>query len=1096
MRRPFIAMLAVLFACALLSTGTAHSKDRTGKTAPGVSKTALSGDFQYMDINRISTPIRNNGSFNRDPGSGNAGFEWPKGTGNTANYASGLWVGGKRGGIVRVAVAEYAYEFDAGPIINGSPATPGDARWRVYSIKRGDDATNSPDYAAWPWEDGAPVVKAADGTDSLDDSGSRIPELIGDQTMWCVFNDADVAKHTNMNTLPLGIEVQLTAFAFNRGDALGDNIFYKWKFINKSGEAIDSTFVTIWTDVDLGDSGDDLDGCDTTLGLGYTYNDGVDGVYGAQTPATGFDFLQGPLVAGAPTDTARFPDGRVLPGMRLLKMTSFIKYNNDATNLGNPNTGQEVFFYQAGVDRNGQAILDNNGAVTTFMFPGDPNLPLSSSNWIEAPGSGGDRRFMMTAGPFTMANGEEQEIVGANFIAFGASPTQSVTALKNADAAIQTAYELNFKLSSPPPSPIVSVTTLDKEILLSWGDGASGSARAISVEASKVLDPLAQAGGAADAYYNFEGYVVYQYGDAFGNSPKVVATFDRTDNPDGGPSPAVIFDDVFDADLGQTVRIPVKFGSNSGIKRSVEITKDVITNTPLSNAKDYYFGVTAYSYNAESVPKTLESAQNVIAVRPTKVIGGVLPRSTRGDTIAAVTRTAGASDGSVQAFVSDPSKVTGHTYAVSFSYDSAAQMIVWNVDDMTTGQRKLSNQVNQTGDDAYPTVDGIQIKVFGARNDAKGAIEVSNANGVHDPTQAFFLFNGSEFPTVIPCDPIEAPCDRPQANAGGGAWGIHTGADDGTGSNSLGVPADISYSKFVERVFRGTNFSRFVPYDFEIRFTAAGGMGYMRFTTENVVPITFELWNIGINTPDDPSDDYRMVPGILDMDNNDAFNLTQFDHPISGGDNDPYTDWIYWYNPDDTSPGQGGYDAWLANSDHEALLGGEVMARTVLVNFNAGSISDPTWPANVSQLLPETGTVIRVIATKPNLPNVDVFAVNTAGLQPSVNEELAVQDVNLINVVPNPYFGASAYERNQLAHIIRFTNLPDGAKIRIFTLAGVLVRTLDHAGPSTTEDWDIQNKDGLPVASGMYIAYVDVPGLGTKILKLAVILAEERLDNF
>ena len=158
--------------------------------------------------------------------------------------------------------------------------------------------------------------------------------------------------------------------------------------------------------------------------------------------------------------------------------------------------------------------------------------------------------------------------------------------------------------------------------------------------------------------------------------------------------------------------------------------------------------------------------------------------------------------------------------------------------------------------------------------------------------------------------------------------------------------------------------------------------------------------------------------------------------------------------------------------------------------------SNPTFPANIGQVLPETGTVMRIIATKPNQPNSDVFTVNTAGLQSTANADLARADVNLINAVPNPYYGSSDYERNQLAHIMRFTNLPVGAKIRIFSLAGVLVKTLDNEGPGTTVDWDLQNKDRIPVASGMYIAYVDIPGVGSKTLKLAVILAEERLDNF
>jgi len=1087
MNRLSCFILATL--AAIPSTAFSSPKEHPARAGQGAFKTSTRGHTVLMNANRISTPVRNNGSFNRDPGTGTAGFEWPKGSGNTANYASGLWVGGKRGGTVRVAVAEYAYEFDAGPIINGQPANPADPLWRVFSIKSGDNRTNSTDYAEWPWRYGAPVAKTANGTDSLDETGNRIPDLIGAQTIWCVFNDANPANHSNFGALPLGLEVQLTAFAFNEVNPLGDNIFYKWKFINKSGQTIDSTYVTVWTDIDLGDSGDDLDGCDTTLGLGYTYNDGIDGVYGSMTPATGFDFLQGPLVPGAPTDTARLPNGRVFPGKKLLKMTSYVKYNGDASFLGNPQTGEEVWFYQQGRNRLGQPILDNNGNVTTFMLPGDPNLPPGPTNWIETPGSGGDRRFLMSAGPFTMADGDSQEIVAANFIAYGPTPTQSVTALKTADVAIQARYDLNYRGLPPPQSPIVSATTLDGEILLAWGDGETAGRRAITIEATHTYDALANASGASDAFYDFEGYVVYQCGDAFGANPKIVGTFDRADNPDGAgvPSPTIIFDEVFDTNLGQIISIPVKFGNNGGVRRSLRIPKDLFTNGPLVNAKDYYFGVTAYSYNRESAPKTIESPQRVIIVRPGRPLG-VRQRSTRGDTISAVTRTAGSSDGFVQAFVSDPTRVTGDTYSVSFAFDSVAQKVVWNVDDVTTGKRKLSNQVNQSGDEAYPTVDGIQIKVFGPPNDAKGAIEVSNANGVHDPTQAFFLFNGSGFPTVTPCEPITPPCDRPGANVGGAMWGIHTGA--------AGISGDPSYARFVERVFRGTNFSRFVPYDFEIRFTSDGGLGYMRFSTGNVVPIPFEIWNIGINTPDDASDDFRMIPGIFDADANDAFNITATDHPISGGDDDPETDWIYWYEPADKSPGQSGYNAWAANLDPEALLGGEVMARMVLVNWNGGNVSDSTFPANVNQLVPETGTTMRIISTKPSRPNADMFTVNTAGLQPSGSIDLAKADIDRINVVPNPYYGGSAYERTQFAPIMRFTNMPVGAKIRIYSLAGILVRSLQNAGPGTTVDWDLQNESQYLVASGMYIAYVDVPGLGSKILKLAVIVAEERLDNF
>lgn len=42
--------------------------------------------------NNISTWYRTNGNFNRDPSTGNSGFNWPSGSLNYARYASGIWM--------------------------------------------------------------------------------------------------------------------------------------------------------------------------------------------------------------------------------------------------------------------------------------------------------------------------------------------------------------------------------------------------------------------------------------------------------------------------------------------------------------------------------------------------------------------------------------------------------------------------------------------------------------------------------------------------------------------------------------------------------------------------------------------------------------------------------------------------------------------------------------------------------------------------------------------------------------------------------------------------------------------------------------------
>jgi hypothetical protein len=684
MKRAKYFASAFLIALAVLSLGAKRAGDPNT-----LSKPTLSGDHVLMDVNNISTPIRNNGSFDRDPGTGNAGFEWPKGTGNTAIYASGLWMGGRKGGQVSVAVAEYSYEFDAGPMTAGGGwADPNDPLHRVYRINRGDGPEN-PDYANWPVEYGAPV----------DENGN--PQIIGDATVWCVFNDADPSTHTNMNAPPLGVEVQLTAFGFNRSDALGNALFFKWKVINKSGTDIEDTYISVWSDIDLGDSGDDLDGCDTTLGLGFTYNgDPEDGVYGFTPPVPGFDFLQGPLVDGAPTDTARFPDGRIFPGKKLLKMTAYLKYSNDATDLGNPSTGTEVHNYMQGLTRNGLQILDPGGNPSTFMFSGDPSQPNSATNWIETDNPG-DRRLLMSSGPFTMAAGDTQEIVAASLIAQGSDNLNSVVALKNADASVQTAYDLNFNLAPPPDAPIVNATTLDQAVIFSWGDDA---ASADAVEATSTLDPIAEAAGASKFTYDFEGYVVYQVANASGDNPQIVATFDLPGNIEP------IYDDVFDPSVGNLVNKPVRFGNNGGVQRTIRITSDKYTGLRLSNAKDYYFVVSAYSYNEESVPKTLESALNVMTVRPTKLPGRRLT-SAFGDTLA-VTHT-GTSDGSAVALVVDPAATTGHDYNVEFVVDTANGGFMWQVRDVTSNLLVVTEQKNETGDGAYPTFDGVQVKPQG-----------------------------------------------------------------------------------------------------------------------------------------------------------------------------------------------------------------------------------------------------------------------------------------------------------------------------------------------------------------------------------------------
>jgi hypothetical protein len=156
-----------------------------------------------------------------------------------------------------------------------------------------------------------------------------------------------------------------------------------------------------------------------------------------------------------------------------------------------------------------------------------------------------------------------------------------------------------------------------------------------------------------------------------------------------------------------------------------------------------------------------------------------------------------------------------------------------------------------------------------------------------------------------------------------------------------------------------------------------------------------------------------------------------------------------------------------------------------------GTLVKPNHTLNESQ------NTITITPLRANGPS-DVYVINTANYKSTKGDvAIAKTQIARINAVPNPYFAANAYEHNQFGRVVRFTNLPAVAKIRIFNLAGELVKVLDKNDPQTTDfDWDLTNNNSLPVASGMYIVYIDMGAIGNKILKVAVIMAEERLDNF
>lgn len=308
----------LLLCCILMISGNANY----AKDLKSVTQSTITRDSTWLDANQIAMIIMNNGTFTRDPKTGNAAFIYPRGTNKTAIYNSGIWIAGKVNGEVRTACADYNTEYQPGVILpSGLPDNPDLERYRIYKIKPGDSANpNDPNYnlayAEWPVSDGAPI----------DAFGN--PLILGDQTIWCVMNDANETLHSGCyNTKPLNIELQLLVWAYNDDTTpFGKTVFLQHTIINKGSDTIEDAYIGIWSDPDLGDANDDEMACDTTLSLVYVYNgDDLDGMYNIDIPAIGFCLLQGPVVTSPGESAFQFKHAAI-PNARLLGMTSSTVY--------------------------------------------------------------------------------------------------------------------------------------------------------------------------------------------------------------------------------------------------------------------------------------------------------------------------------------------------------------------------------------------------------------------------------------------------------------------------------------------------------------------------------------------------------------------------------------------------------------------------------------------------------------------------------------------------------------------------------------------------------------------------------------------------
>jgi hypothetical protein len=748
-------------------------------------------------------------------------------------------------------------------------------------------------------------------------------------------------------------------------------------------------------------------------------------------------------------------------------MTSFNKYINGT----DPHSVTDTYNYMQGLNLDGTPLA--NG--TTYQVPGDP---VSGEGELDTDPA--DRRFMLSAGPFFMAPGDTNVVVAAVVAAQGTNRLSSVTFMRYVDTFAQSAFDADFSVPQPPSIPsFTTVSEMPNKVSLVW-DGAAQD------------NP---------GDYAFQGYNIWQGATSTGPWMRI-ATYDEVDGM------ATIFQEAFDPETGEIYSQPLQFGTDAGVKRHIEITADAFTwngNTGLVNNHPYYFAVSAYSYDPAVVPNNLESAKAVVTVVPNSGPNG---RDWAGITTDSgeFEHSAGGSDGFVSFDVIDESRITGHTYTVSY-YDTtfAVPYVYWETDDLVTFYTLADTatveefwwrvtdtntgevmergpwQNNGLARQYFQDLNGDgAVDIFGYFGAAEGAVDtypVYDAFPVDYPVGAPYVDgiriepNG---PPLLGASAVWTPADGTSLR-----WltGINNGLELLGGGLGLGVnfrgsnvpPAEQKKVRVVltpdedlwsdaavyDRLLNGvayayTGIGQFPGYVEDIEDPANPRRLNVSFVERNSELPANMFWD-----PRDASTAGREYLFINDSDYNGGVDYDQTNH---GTNTDVL--WAWW-----PTMRAGYYDP----------------------------CADPTAPeCFLDNLTAHPGEFVFT----PNYVNTpdDVFTLATS----TFTQRRSEKTLATVRAVPNPYYGRSSYETKADVKVVKFTNLPANATVKIFNIAGDHVRTLQTTAGSTTFElpWNLKNESNIYVASGVYVYFVEAPGYGESFGKVAVFLEEERLKDY
>lgn len=1085
-------------------------------------------------------------------------FMWPKGSNKFACFTAGLSIGcyidtsnvpGVQNFVMAQVMASYTGEYTPGYIISGNPPQAvgpvQDSKFKLYKVKYGDNAGNNPDYENWQYmiQYGAPYVDI--NNNGVYDNGIDLAgQENASQTLFMTMTDAFTDQKSIGEGFGGGVyspllyaEAHFTAWSYN-SPGLEDLQFLNWVVINKGNRPWTRTYMGVVVDPDLGDANDDYIGCDTVLNMGYCYNaDNNDPTYGQAPPAFGMDYFKSPIIRST-NDT--------------LGLTSFVFFTNTGSSPppceADPNgEPYPAYLMLRGLKKDSSNFMNplaSPPVPTFFVYPGDPE---TNSGWTEVKGSmqncggntgtilttnpSGDRRFIFNSGreDFIYNPGDTQNIVLAQFVARGSTNLNSVTKLKSLSKTAQLIYDNNFNVTPPPPAPVVDVTYTPTvnglcNITFNWGSVS---------ESYRYWDSIFFAPEDSNIYY-FEGYEIYEIDKNLNSYPD----FTKPETIDDRVTLIDIFDvrnnigtiiDTFatgvqvggsDHFAPYPIVPPYKMSTpanfpNHGISRSITLTTTKYAQnyggqTAFIYGQEYKFAILAYAYSkSDSIRRGFKVIRNslstqTLSIRPVFQTAGTQYTYRNGDTLNV---NYPIRDLGLIPIVRNQELLRDATYRVQFNSDTTYNIL-----------RKLNNEnafnplaqnlkyvsFKSTTDDSSRTIDGIFFNLQKIRFTADGSIGgyVGNFGVIKDLTlSADSIQTRKKGWDYLPSNNPWFEGARLSINNQDPRWQSR--------SMSISYPAKNTYNavgsrikpdqlRVVKIVFSNEPNKQQLAYRYVSRtnepdadpsfapfiINRATSNNFYIYQDKRTVPFT--VWEVD---PNDSSAAPRQLNCAL-LETNDSIPRGKVDgqwNPSS--DSTGSSEYLYIFN---STYGDAGWDAYYASTTRNLYISATI---DVMYIWAARRLnSSATFAENDEFFIyPYTATrpyVASNVTTTPLFYEFNTIAPKFG----DINYAKETNALDNIRIVPNPYYGFSTLDRTLSDKFVTFRHMPVNCTIKIYTLGGDLIRTLSKNNSSSTIEWNLQNEERVPIASGIYVALIDAPGIGQKVMKIVVFTSQERIN--